>query len=130
MYSFQASIGSRAYQVHKDTKWKPIYVNQLIAVSREINATLMQHSPYCCRITRHKIGPVTVGHIPHELLQFVFSFLQEGDTVSGTVVDTKHQESLIPEEGLEIPCLLNFIHHCKKNIKKDERICQKAVVKI
>ena len=35
MYSFQANVGSRDYHVYKDTEWKPIYVNQLIIVSKK-----------------------------------------------------------------------------------------------
>ena len=35
MYSFQANVGSRGYHVYKDTEWKPIYVNQLITVSKK-----------------------------------------------------------------------------------------------
>ena len=35
MYSFQANVGSRGYHVYKDTEWKPIYVNQLIIVSKK-----------------------------------------------------------------------------------------------
>ena len=43
MNSFQANVVSRGYHVYKDSEWKPIYVNQLITVSKEINATSMQH---------------------------------------------------------------------------------------
>ena len=51
MYCFQANVGSRDYHLCKDTEWKPIYLNQLITVSKEINATPMQYDPYCRRIT-------------------------------------------------------------------------------
>ena len=69
MYSFQANIGSRGYHVDKDIEWKLIYVNHLITVSKEINATSMNMTLTVAKLifnaeTKNQIGPVTVGHIP------------------------------------------------------------------
>ena len=82
MISFSAEIGSRGYHVCKDSSWKSIYVNQLVAVQKETENISLQIDPYCCRIIirrTDKIGPVTVGHIPREISR---------GAISGTVVDT------------------------------------------
>ena len=79
----------------------------------------MQHR---CNID--KIGLATVVHIPCELSKFVFFSLQDG-TVSGTIVDTKHKVSSIPEGGLEILCLLNFTHPCKEILDRMKEFVKK-----
>ena len=121
MNSFSAEIGSRGYHVYKDSSWKSIYVNQLVAVQKETDNKSLQIDPYCCRITiirADKIGPVTVGHIPREISRFVYFFLHEGDAVSGTVVDTRSCVFPIPEGGLEIKWLLHFTHPVVEKMKE------------
>ena len=82
MYYFQENVGSKARHVYNDRMetdtCKPI------TVSKELNATSMQHDLYCCRITiqsRDKFGTVTVRHIPRELSRFAFFFLKVGGAV-------------------------------------------------
>ena len=116
MYSFQANVGNRSYHVYKDTEWKPVQINQLL-----FRKNLMQHR---CNID--KIGLATVVHIPCELSKFVFFSLQDG-TVSGTIVDTKHKVSSIPEGGLEILCLLNFTHPCKEILDRMKEFVKKQL---
>ena len=74
MHYFPAEIGSRGYNVYKDSSWKSI----LVAVLKETDNKSLQIDPYCCRITitrADKIGPVNVGHIPCELSRFAYFFL-------------------------------------------------------
>lgn len=73
------------------------------------------------------VPPVTVGHIPS---RFVFFSLQVGGAMSGIVVDTKHKVSPIPESGIEIACFAKFYSPLQRNIRQDEMIYRKVVVKI
>ena len=113
MESFSATIGSRGYHVYRNSVWSNIAVNQIVEVHKENNAVSLSYEPYCCKITARKIdhiGPVTVGHIPREISRFVYVLLQEGESVTGTDMDTVPKVSPIPEGGLEVPLQLHFTH--------------------
>ena len=56
--------------------------------------------------------------------------MQVGGAMSGTVVDTKHKVSPIPESGIEIACFAKFYSPLQRNIRQDEMIYRKVVVKI
>ena len=133
MHSFPADIGRRGYHVYKDSSWKSIHVNELVAVLKETDNKSLQIDPYCCRITitrADKIGPVTVGHIPRELSRFVYFFLHVGGAVSGTVVDTIPCVSLIPEGGLEIKLLLHFTHPVERILEKMKDLTNKQLARL
>ena len=133
MNSFSAEIGNRGYHVYKDISWKSIYANQLVAVQKETDNKSLQIDPYCCRITirrAHKIGPVTVRHIPREISRFVYFFLHEGGAVSGTVVDTIFCVSPIPEGGLEIKLLLYFTHPVDRILEKMKELTNKQLARL
>ena len=50
--------------------------------------------------------------------------------MSGNIADTKYKVSPVQEVGLEIPCFLTMFHSpLERNIRQDERICQKSVLK-
>ena len=111
MESFSAEIASREHHVYRGYAWSNITLNQMVEVYKENNPVSMSHDPYCCKTTVRKIdriGPVTVGHIPREISQYVFYFSQEGGTTTGTVKGIVPKISPIPEGGLEIPLLLHF----------------------
>ena len=129
MYSFQANIGSRGYHVDKDIEWKLIYVNHLITVSKEINATSMEHDPYCCKVNiqRRDKKQNRFRYSRTYSIEVRFLFLKVGSAVSGTAVDGKHKVSLILGSGLEIPSLLNFTHHCKEILDKMEWFTEKQL---
>ena len=99
--------------MYRDTSWRNISLHQQVGVSKETNLLSIEKDPYCCKISISRvdrIGPVTVGHIPRELSRFVFYFLHEGGSVSGTVSSVAPNVSPIPEGGLEIPILMHFTH--------------------
>ena len=112
MNSFSAEIGSRGYHVYRDTTWRNISLHQPVRVAKETNELSIEKDPYCCKITItrvDRIGPVTIGHIPRcQLSRFVFYFLHEGGSVSGTVASIAPNISPKPEGGLEI--LMHFTH--------------------
>ena len=70
------------YCVYCGGNWTNLVIQQPVQVSIETNAISKAHDPYCCKIIitpQDSIGGVTIGHIPRELSQFVYYFLQEGD---------------------------------------------------
>ena len=80
---------------------------------------------YIKRVDR--IGPITVGHVPRELSGFIFYFIQEGGSVTGTVASTTPRISPIPEGGLEVPILMRFTHENKTISSKMETLVRKQV---
>ena len=85
-------------------------------VLKEINNIPTNIDPYFSRITIKRvdrIGPVTVRHHPKELSRFIFYFIQEGGSVTGTVASTTRRISPIPEGWLEVPILMHFTHENK-----------------
>ena len=131
MHSFSAEVGSRGYHVYQETSRKNIHLHQHIVVLKQVNNISIEIDPYCCRITRvDRIGPVIVGHVPRELSRFVFHFIQEGGSVTGTVASTTPRISPIPEGGLEVPILMHFTHESKAISLKMEILIRKRVQKM
>ena len=67
---------------------------------KETNDASIQIDAYCCKIiiTRpDKIGSVTVDHMPRELSRYVFYFVQDVDSVNGTVANVNPRVSPMPE---------------------------------
>ena len=77
-----------------------------------------------------RIGPVTVGHVSRELPRFIFYFIQERGSVTGTVANTTPRISPIPEGGLEVPILMLFTHENKAISSKMEILVRKQVEKM
>ena len=133
MNSFTAEIGSRGYHVYRDTTWTNIALHQQVKVLKETNMLSKEIDPYCCKITIrwvNRIGEITVGHIPRELSRFVFYFIHEGGSVSGTVASLTPRISPIPEGGLEIPILMHFAHGNKNILVKMKSFVSAQVEKI
>ena len=133
MHSFSAEVGSRGYHVYRETSWRNIHLHQHVVVLKEVNNISIDIDPYCCRITIKRvdrIGPVTVGHVPRELSRFIFYFIQEGGSVTGTVASTTPRISPIPEGGLEVPILMHFTHENKAISSKMEILVRKQVGKM
>lgn len=133
MNSFSAEIGSRGYHVYRGTTWRNIHLHEQVGVSKETNEISKEKDPYCCKITItrvDRIGPVTVGHIPRELSRFVFFFLHEGGSVSGTVASLTPNTSPIPEGGLEVPILMHFTHRSKAILDKMSLLVGRQIEKM
>ena len=133
MNSFTAEIGSRGYHVYRETTWKNIVLHQQVTVLKETNSMSIDIDPYCCRITIkrvYRIGDITVGHIPRELSRFVFYFIHEGGSVTGTVANLTPRPSPIPEGGIEIPIIMHFAHVNKAILSKMETFVNKQVQKM
>ena len=102
MQSFSVEVGSRGYHVYRGNNWRNIVIYQPGQVSIKTNAISKAYDPYCCKITitrRHRTGAVTVGHIPRELSRFLYYFLLEGGSVTGTVASIQYRVLPIPEGG-------------------------------
>ena len=119
--------------MYRGTSWRNISLHQQVGVAKETNELSIEKDPYCCKITItrvDRIGPVTVGHIPRELSRFVFYFLHEGGSVSGTVASVIPNISPIPEGGLEIPILMHFTHSNMIILEKMNSFVVRQVEKI
>ena len=130
MNSFTAEIGSRGYHVYRETTWKNIALHQQVTVLKERNGMSIDIDPYCCRITIKRVDrirDITVGHI---LSRFVFYFIHEGGSVTGTVAILIPRPSPIPEGGIEIPILMHFAHENKAILAKMETFVNKQVQKM
>lgn len=133
MQSFSVEVGSRGFHVYRDVNWTNLVVHQPVRVSIETNPTSKAYDPYCCKITIRRldrIGVVTVGHIPRELSRYVYYFLNEGGSVTGTVSSVQHRVSPIPEGGLEIPIQMTFSHHAKPIIEKMKLFVETQITKM
>ena len=87
MNIFTAETGSLAYHVYREITWRNVSLHQQVKVLKETNSMSIDTDPCCCKITIKRvgrIGDITVGHIPRELLRFVFYFIHEGGSVTGT----------------------------------------------
>ena len=102
--------------MYRETSWKNISLHQQVKILKETNQLSINIDPYCCKITINRadrIGDITVGYIPRELSRFVFFFIHEGGSVTGTVASITSRPSPIPEGGLEIPIIMHFVHQNK-----------------
>ena len=83
-----ADIGSRGYHVYRETTWRNLTLQQQVKVLKETSSMSIDTEPYCCKITIKRvdrISDITMGHIPREFSRFVFYFIHEGGSVTGTV---------------------------------------------
>ena len=132
MHSFSTDVSSRRYHVYHEASLKNIHLHQHVVVLKEVNNISIDIDPYC-RITikrADRIGSVTVGHVPRELSRFIFYFIQEGGSVTGTVASTTPRISPIPEGGLEVPILMHFTHENKAISSKMEILVRMQVEKM
>ncbi len=60
---------------------------------------------------------VVIGHIPKEISEIVWWFLESGGVVQVEVIDSNRRPSLIPGKGLEIRCSLTFFGTLKRVCK-------------
>ena len=133
MHSFSAEVDRRGYHVYHETSWRNIHLHQHVVVLKEVNNISIDIDPYCCRIRIKRVDriePVTVCHVPRELSRFIFNFIQEGGSVTGTVASTTLRISPIPGGGLEVLILMNFIHENKAISSKMEILVKKQVEKM
>ena len=110
-----------------------LHLYQHFVVLKEANNISIDIDPYCCRITIKRvdrIGLVTVVHVPRELSRFIFYFIQEGGSVSGTVASTTPRLSPIPEGRLDVPILMHCTHENKAISSKIEILVRKQVEKM
>ena len=100
---------------------------------KEVNNFSIDINPYCCTITVKRVDriwPVTVSHVPRELSRYIFYFIQEGGSVTGTVSSTTPRIPPIPEDGLVVPILMHFTLENKVISSKMEILVKKQVEKM
>ena len=102
-------------------------------VLKEVNNIFIDIDPYCCRITIKRVDriePVTVGPVPRELSRFIFYFIQEEGSVTGTVASTTPRILPITGGGLEVLILMHITHENKAISSKMEILVRKQVEKM
>ena len=121
-YSSQAKIVACGYHVYKNLAWSNAKQRDFVTVEIETDKESKKTDSYCNAIKVMVDMPPrlkTVGHVPREILRYIFFFLKEENRkVGGFVYSTRYQPSLIPAGGLETPPKLtfkspNFITHQK-----------------
>ena len=130
MHSLSVEVGSRGYNVYRETRWRKVQqLHEHVVVLKEVNNISIGIDPYCCRIMKivDRIEPVTVRHVPRELSRFIY-FIQEGSSVTETVASITPRIS--PDGGLEVPILMYFIHENKAVSSKMEILVRKQVEKM
>ena len=73
-----------------------------------------RHDRYAVAI---RVGNETVGHIPREMSNICYYFIQIGGHIRGEVKGQR-QRSAIPERVCKIPCIYKFYNNNKCNKKK------------
>ena len=118
MQLFSAEVGSKGYHVYCKTSCRNIHLHQHVVVLKEVNSISINIDPRITTKRVDRIGPVLVGHVPRELSRFIFYFIQEEGSVTGTVASTTPKISPIPEGGLEVPILMHFTLKTKLLLRK------------
>ena len=54
-------IGSRGYHVYRETSWRNIHLHQHVLVLEEVNNISIDIDPYCCRITKKRVGRMVMS---------------------------------------------------------------------
>ena len=119
VYSFQATVAARGYQVHKNT-WDEAKAGDKVLFEIETDEKSKEIDPYCCSIKTSVNQLIkAVGYIPGEISRHVSFFLKdEHGHIDGTVKSIDYRSSPTPAGGLEIPLTLNsksprYITHTK-----------------
>ena len=78
--------------------------------------------------SKENLLPDVVGHVPLEILRFVYFFLHHGGSIDAVVEDEKYRPSPIAKGGLEIVLRATFktddskrslLHPLKEQIEKN-----------
>ena len=107
-FSFQMESVIRGHHVSR-TVWTP-FVGEVLSLSPESGN---EHDRFAVSIVK---DDAVVGHVPRELSQFFFYFMQHDRTV--TVDVTGHRNF---GRGLEVPCVYTLIAK-PKYIKKAKKL--------
>ena len=110
VYSFQATVAARVYQVYRNTTWDQAKVVDKVLVEIESDKKSKEIDLYCCSIRTSANQQIkTVGHIPSEISRHGYFLLKdENGHIDVNVKSIDYRPSPIPAGGLEIPLTLNF----------------------
>ncbi len=100
----------RGYHAYKDV-WDPQIGNRLETEIDEVN----QHDRYAVGVLDN--GQDTVGHIPREISKICFYFKKRGGQIIAEVTN-RRKRSNVPNKGLEIPCIYEFIPRNQRQLKQ------------
>ena len=108
LHSFKFTTGLRGFHVYKDTvKWKP-FKGQKITFKREMDNKYDRFAVAGRVLLPHKIGQITVGHIPREISRYTWYAILEGAKISAQVINEKYKPSPLVQGGLEIMILVEI----------------------
>ena len=78
-------------------------IGEYLSCARDVRNS---HDPYAVSVNK---GSTTVGHIPRMISCVCYTFLRRGGTIHCRVTGQRRHSSDLPQGGLEIPCLLEFV---------------------
>ena len=110
VYSFQATVAARGYQVYKNKMWEQVKIADKVLVEIESDKKPKRNWSVLL-FPRKSINQQlkTVGHIAREISRHVYFFPKdEHGHIDGTVKSIDYRPSPVPTGGLEIPLTLNF----------------------
>ena len=106
-YQFTSMI--RGYHEYQST-WTA-QIGEDLTYARDVRNP---HDPYAVSV---KKGTTTVGHVPRMISCVCYTFLRRGGTIRCMITEQRHYSSDLPQGGLEIPCLLEFVRQAQ-NVAK------------
>jgi hypothetical protein len=115
-YSFPSVV--RGFYVYKNI-WDPVQGETLTCVRETTNL----HDPYAVAIVKNA---VTVGHVPKKISTMCSIFLRNGGGIYCTVSGNRQHSGDLPQGGMEIPCILNFVSDDQSRANKISRLLKKV----
>ena len=90
--------------------WKPFIEEKLCCMRKLSNS----QDPFAVAVMK---GLIIVGHVPRKISSICSMFICKGGSITCEVVALRRYSADLPQCGLEIPCLMNFLG-------EDELVCK------
>ena len=99
--SYKKDSMIRGFHVYHSV-WKP-FIGEELCCMRELSNS---QEPFSVAVMK---GSIVVGHMPRKISSICSMFICKGGSITCEVVALRHYSEDLPQDGLEIPCLMNFL---------------------
>ena len=118
MYSFSLTTAVRGFHVYQDV-WEPT-IGEVLSCERDIGNS---HDTFAVAI---KNSSEVVSHVPRFFSSICSIFIRRGGEIVCRITGTRRYSADLPQDGMEIPCILIFKSQSIKECSKTEHLIKSA----
>ena len=117
--SFSVEAMVRGYRVYRAI-WEAA-VGETLNCAREVGN---RSDTFAVAVIK---GGDTVGHVPRRISSICSIFMRNGGVISCEIIGSRGFSQDLPQGGLEVPCILEFVG-TSKNIAKAKKLIDESLI--